>query len=57
MVGKTFRFVGDHAITQNWYEDQTTANIQYPTTQEGFSDATVADPNYVNYTKIVQKKI
>lgn len=51
MVGKTFRFVGDHAITQNWYEDQTTANIQYPTTQEGFSDATVADPNYVNYTK------
>lgn len=51
MVGKTFRFVGDHAITQNWYEDQTKANIQYPTTQEGFSDATVADPNYVNYTK------
>lgn len=50
MVGKTFRFVGDHAITQNWYEDQTKANIQYPTTQEGFSDATVADPNYVNYT-------
>ena len=51
MVGKTFRFVGDHAITQNWYEDKTKANIQYPTTQEGFSDATVADPNYVNYTK------
>lgn len=51
MVGKTFRFVGDHAITQNWYEDQTKANIQYPTTQERFSDATVADPNYVNYTK------
>lgn len=51
MVGKTFRFVGDHAITQNWYEDQTKANIQYPTTQEEFSDATVADPNYVNYTK------
>lgn len=51
MVGKTFRFVGDHAITQNWYEDLTKANIQYPTTQEGFSDATVADPNYVNYTK------
>lgn len=51
MVGKTFRFVGDHAITQNWYEDQTKANIQYPTTQGGFSDATVADPNYVNYTK------
>ena len=50
MVGKTFRFVGDHAITQNWYEDKTKANIQYPTTQEGFSDATVADPNYVNYT-------
>ena len=51
MVGKTFRFVGDHAITQSWYEDQTKANIQYPTTQGGFSDATVADPNYVNYTK------
>ena len=51
MVGKTFRFVGDHAITQNWYEDKTKANIQYPTTQEGYSDATVADPNYVNYTK------
>lgn len=51
MVGKTFRFVGDHAITQNWYEDKTKANIQYPTTKEGFSDATVADPNYVNYTK------
>ena len=50
MVGKTFRFVGDHAITQNWYEDQTKANIQYPTTQGEFSDATVADPNYVNYT-------
>lgn len=50
MVGKTFRFVGNHAITQNWYEDQTKANIQYPTTQGGFSDATVADPNYVNYT-------
>ena len=51
MVGKTFRFVGDHAITQNWYEDGTKANTQYPTTQEGYSDATVADPNYVNYTK------
>ena len=51
MVGKTFRFVGDHAITQNWYEDETKANTQYPTTQEGYSDATVADPNYVNYTK------
>ena len=51
MVGKTFRFVGDHAITQNWYEDGITANTQYPTTQEGYSDATVADPNYVNYTK------
>ena len=51
MVGKTFRFVGDHAITQNWYEDETKANTQYPTTQKGYSDATVADPNYVNYTK------
>ena len=50
MVGKTFRFVGDHAITQNWYEDGITANTQYPTTQEGYSDATVADPNYVSYT-------
>ena len=50
MVGKTFRFVGDHAITQNWYENEITANTQYPTTQEGYSDATVADPNYVNYT-------
>ena len=50
MVGKTFRFVGDHAITQNWYENEITANTQYPTSQEGYSDATVADPNYVSYT-------
>lgn len=46
---KTFRFVGNHAITQNWYEDDTKANDDYPTSKEGFSDATVADPNFVNY--------
>ena len=45
-----FRFVGDHAITQNWFEDDVEANDAYPTTKEGFSDATVADPNKVSYT-------
>ena len=50
LYGKTFRFVGDHAITQNWYEDGTPANSNYPNTkEEGTSDATVADPNVVNY--------
>ena len=47
---KTFRFVGNHAFTQNWYEDETKANDAYPTTKAGFSDATVADPNKVSYT-------
>ena len=48
---KTFRFVGDHAITQNWYEDGTPANVKYPIEKvEGTSDATVEDPNYVDYT-------
>lgn len=46
---KTFRFVGDHDIAMNWYEDDTKANEDYPTSKEGFSDATVADPNFVNY--------
>lgn len=46
---KTFRFVGDHDIAMNWYEDDTKANDDYPTSKEGFSDATVADPNFVNY--------
>ena len=51
LYGKTFRFVGDHAITQNWYEDDTPANLKYPDEKvEGTSDATVADPNVVNYT-------
>lgn len=51
LYGKTFRFVGDHAITQNWYEDGTPANVKYPDEKvEGTSDATVADPNVVNYT-------
>ena len=50
LYGKTFRFVGDHAITQNWYEDGTPANVKYPTKVEGTSDATVEDPNYVDYT-------
>lgn len=51
LYGKTFRFVGDHAITQNWYEDGTPANVKYPDLKvEGTSDATVADPNVVNYT-------
>ena len=51
LYGKTFRFVGDHAITQNWYEDGTPANVKYPDEKvEGTSGATVADPNVVNYT-------
>lgn len=50
LKNKTFRFVGDHAITQNWFEDDVKANDAYPTTKEGFSDATVADPNNVSYT-------
>ena len=50
LKNKTFRFVGDHAITKNWYEDEIKANDAYPTTKAGFSDATVADPNVVNYT-------
>lgn len=51
LYGKTFRFVGDHAITQNWYEDDTPANLKYPDVKvEGTSEATVADPNVVNYT-------
>lgn len=51
LYGKTFRFVGDHAITQNWYEDGTPANVQYPIEKvDGTSEATVADPNVVNYT-------
>lgn len=47
---KTFRFVGDHHIDMNWYEDDIKANDDYPTSKEGFSDATVEDPNYVDYT-------
>ena len=50
LKNKTFRFVGDHAITQNWFEDDIKANDDYPTTKEGFSDATVEDPNKVSYT-------
>lgn len=50
LKNKTFRFVGDHAITKNWYEDEIKANDAYPKTKEGFSDATVADPNKVSYT-------
>lgn len=46
---KTFRFVGDHDIAKNWYEDDIKANDYYPTSKDGFSDATVADPNFVNY--------
>lgn len=49
LKNKPFRFVGDHVITKNWYEDGTKANEDYPTSKEGFSDATVADPNFVNY--------
>ena len=49
LKNKPFRFVGDHVITKNWYEDETKANEDYPTSKEGFSDATVADPNFVNY--------
>ena len=50
LKNKKFRFVGDHAITQNWFEDDVKANDAYPTTKAGFSDATVADPNKVSYT-------
>ena len=50
LKNKKFRFVGDHEITKNWYEDDIKANDAYPTTKAGFSDATVADPNVVNYT-------
>ena len=50
LKNKTFRFVGDHVITNNWYEDDIKANGDYPTSKEGFSDATVADPNTVLYT-------
>lgn len=49
LKNKPFRFVGDHVITKNWYEDGTKANEDYPTSKAGFSDATVADPNFVNY--------
>ena len=47
---KTFRFVGDHDIAMNWYEDTTPANDKYPTKGKETSDATVEDPNYVDYT-------
>ena len=51
LKNKTFRFVGDHAITQNWFEDDIKANKNYPNPKEGnTSDATVADPNKVSYT-------
>ena len=50
LKNKPFRFVGDHVITKNWYEDDTKVNEDYPTSKEGFSDATVEDPNYVDYT-------
>lgn len=51
---KTFRFVGDHDIAMNWYEDTTPANVKYPDgiKDEGTSDATVKDPNYVDYTSV-----
>ena len=51
---KTFRFAGDHDITKNWFEDATPANDKYPkeTNVEGTSDATVEDPNYVDYTSV-----
>ena len=50
LKNKKFRFVGDHEIKKNWFEDNVKANDDYPTTKEGFSDATVADPNKVSYT-------
>nr|WP_302694441.1 hypothetical protein [uncultured Prevotella sp.] len=51
---KTFRFAGDHDITMNWYEDTTPANVKYPEgiKVEGTSNATVEDPNYVDYTSV-----
>lgn len=55
---KTFRFAGDHDITMNWFEDATPANDKYPkeTNVEGTSDATVEDPNYVDYTSVCTEK-
>lgn len=55
---KTFRFVGDHDIAMNWYEDTTPANVKYPDgiKVEGTSDATVEDPNYVDYTSVCTEK-
>lgn len=53
---KTFRFVGDHDIAMNWYEDTTPANDKYPTKVGGTSDATVEDPNYVDYTSECTKE-
>lgn len=55
---KTFRFVGDHDIAMNWYEDTIPANVKYPDEIEvkGKSDATVEDPNYVDYTSVCTEK-
>ena len=55
---KTFRFVGDHDIAMNWYEDTTPANDKYSDEieVEGKSDATVEDPNYVDYTSVCTEK-
>lgn len=56
LKNKPFRFVGDHVITKNWYEDDTPANDKYPTKVERTSDATVEDPNYVDYTSVCTEK-
>lgn len=55
---KTFRFVGDHDIAINWFEDTTPANDKYSDEieVEGKSDATVEDPNYVDYTSVCTEK-
>ena len=51
LKGKKFRFVGDHEIAKNWFEDDVKANENYPNPKEvNTSDATVEDPNKVSYT-------
>lgn len=50
-LSKTFRFVGDHQVTYNWYEDETPASKDFNNPTQGTSAATVSDPNYVNYVK------
>lgn len=47
---KTFRFVGDHQFTYNWYEDETKARVPFDDENAEGHAATIAEPNYANYT-------